>query len=93
MNTHHTPVIDRRHFLRGLGMALALPAFESLNVGFAASAPSPKPRRLICIGNHLGFWPGGFFPTAAGRDYPPDLQEEAVKTVLQQAELPCAEWV
>ena len=25
--------------------------------------------------------------------YPPDLQEEAVKTVLMQAELLCAEWV
>ena len=25
--------------------------------------------------------------------YPPDLQDEAVKTVLQQAELLCAEWV
>ena len=25
--------------------------------------------------------------------YPPDLQEEAVKTVLAQAELLCAEWV
>lgn len=24
--------------------------------------------------------------------YPPDLQEEAVKTVLQQAELLCSEW-
>jgi type I restriction enzyme, R subunit len=24
--------------------------------------------------------------------YPPDLQEEAVKTVLRQAELLCAEW-
>jgi type I restriction enzyme R subunit len=24
--------------------------------------------------------------------YPPDLQKEAVKTVLQQAELMCAEW-
>ncbi len=50
-------------------MALALPAFDSLNVGFAATAPSPTPRRLICIGNHLGFWPGGFFPTAEGHDY------------------------
>jgi hypothetical protein len=69
MNKLRTTAIDRRHFLRGLGMALALPAFESLNVGFAASAPSATPRRLICIGNHLGFWPGGFFPTAAGRDY------------------------
>ena len=25
--------------------------------------------------------------------YPPDLQEEAVKTVLLQAELLCADWV
>jgi hypothetical protein len=25
-------------------------------------------------------------------DYPPDLQEEAVKTVLAQAELLCADW-
>ena len=25
--------------------------------------------------------------------YPPDLQEDAVKTVLMQAELLCAEWV
>ncbi len=26
------------------------------------------------------------------RGYPPDLQEDAVKTVLQQAELLCADW-
>ena len=25
--------------------------------------------------------------------YPPDLQEEAVKTVLDQAQLLCADWV
>jgi len=24
--------------------------------------------------------------------YPPDLQKEAIKTVLQQAELLCADW-
>lgn len=50
-------------------MALALPAFHSLNTGFAAAAPSATPRRLICIGNHLGFWPGGFFPTTGGREF------------------------
>ena len=67
--TPSTPFIDRRHFLRGLGMALALPAFESLNVGFAATAPRADPRRLLCIGNHLGFWPEGFFPTTDGREF------------------------
>jgi hypothetical protein len=50
-------------------MALALPAFESLNVGFAATAPKAAPRRLLCIGNHLGFWPEGFFPTTNGREF------------------------
>ena len=69
MKTKSLPFIDRRQFLRGLGMALALPAFESLNVGFAAEAKATDPRRLICIGNHLGFWPGGFFPTTDGRNY------------------------
>jgi hypothetical protein len=69
MNTRCLPFIDRRHFLRGLGMALALPAFESLHAGFAAAAPKANPRRLICIGNHLGFWPDGFFPKAQGADY------------------------
>ena len=69
MKTQRASFIDRRHFLCGLGMALALPAFDSLNVGFAAAAARTDPRRLICIGNHLGFWPGGFFPSAEGRDY------------------------
>jgi len=69
MKTPSTPFIERRHFLRGLGMALALPAFESLHVGFAATAPKAAPRRLLCIGNHLGFWPEGFFPTTNGREF------------------------
>ena len=69
MKTSASPFIDRRHFLRGLGVSLALPAFESLNAGFAAAAPKTDPRRLICIGNHLGFWPGGFFPAEGGADY------------------------
>lgn len=50
-------------------MSLAVPAFESLNTGFAATAAQADPRRLICIGNHLGFWPDGFFPTNAGREF------------------------
>ena len=69
MTTQRTPYIERRHFLQGFGMALALPAFNSFNVGLSAAAPMNAPRRLICIGNHLGFWPGGFFPSAEGRDY------------------------
>ena len=59
--------LSRRRFLQGTGIALSLPAFDS----FAArlSAAEKPPRRLVCIGNHLGFYPGNFFPKAAGKDY------------------------
>ena len=69
MKTQNSPLLDRRYFLRGLGVSLALPAFDSLNVGFSASAPATDPRRLFCIGNHLGFWPDGFFPTTEGPEF------------------------
>ncbi len=32
-------------------------------------ADSPPVRRLVCVGNHLGFYPGNFFPEASGKDY------------------------
>ncbi|MDE0767142.1 MAG: DUF1552 domain-containing protein [Opitutaceae bacterium] len=73
MSLKKSSPIDRRHFLKGLGVILALPAFESLNVGFAASTKPQSPRRLVCVGNHLGFWPGGFFPKTAGKDYKTSL--------------------
>ncbi len=56
----------RRHFLSGLGVSLALPWFES-----AAKKEDPRNRRLVCVGNHLGFYPGNFFPEEAGKDYVP----------------------
>ena len=60
---------NRRRFLLGAGVALSLPAFESFAAGDAIDDKSP--RRLVCIGNHLGFYPGNFFPKAAGKDYSP----------------------
>ena len=59
--------LSRRRFLQGTGLALSLPAFDSLAAGL--SAAKKPPRRLVCIGNHLGFYPGNFFPKAAGKDY------------------------
>lgn len=62
--------MDRRNFLHGTGIALALPFMSSdLRSAVAASeSQDANPRRLICIGNHLGFWPDGFFPTGEGRN-------------------------
>jgi len=58
--------VDRRSFLQGMGLGLALPWLES-----SAMADAPRPRRLVCVGNHLGFYPGNFFPKNAGKDYTP----------------------
>ena len=60
--------VNRRHFLQGAGVALSLPFLESRMVYGAAN-----PRRLVCVGNHLGFWPGGFFPEQPGKDYETSL--------------------
>lgn len=64
-----TTHIDRRSFLRGVGVSLALPFLESQFTRALAAPASSNPRRLVCIGSHLGFWPGGFFPQDAGLNY------------------------
>ena len=59
--------INRRRILQGTGIALTLPRLESLS---AKNHPTPQaPRRLVCIGNHLGFYPGHFFPEASGKNF------------------------
>ena len=73
-----TSTLSRRHFLRGLGFALALPAFESLNTGSLSASLNKQPRKMVCVGSHLGFWPGGFFPKNAGLDYETSLTLGAI---------------
>ena len=63
--------ISRRRFLRGAGVALALPLLESMRAPFARAADGPAPRRMFCICNNLGLLPEPFFPKDAGRDYTP----------------------
>jgi hypothetical protein len=68
--------ISRRHFLRGAGIALALPMLDSMFPVFAAAAknadstaPGATPRRMLAVCNNLGLVPDMFFPQATGRDY------------------------
>ena len=74
----HTPALDRlrpsrRGFLRGAGVALALPWLESLALPRAARAAARggPPRRLLAIQTTMGLLPQYFFPRGAGRDYEP----------------------
>ncbi len=79
MNTHQTSApgsfvstqraLSRREFLRGAGIALALPLLDAMRPAFAAS--SSPPRRLFAICNNLGLLPEQFFPKESGRDYAP----------------------
>ena len=70
--------LSRRHFLRGSGIALALPFLDVMRPTFAAAAentsplaPNGKPRRFFAINNNLGLIPRGFFPEGSEKDYTP----------------------
>ena len=73
--------LDRRNLLRGTGVALSLPLLESRR-GVAAGGDAQhdaRPRRLACIGTHLGFWPDGFFPATTGKDYEMSLTLKGIE--------------
>lgn len=60
---------DRRTFLKAAGVGIALPLLESMPHARAAGKRRRPPRRMVCIGNEFGMYPGGFWPKTAGRDY------------------------
>ncbi len=70
--------LHRRHFLRGAGVALALPMLEAMTPAFARAEINPVPRRFFGICNNLGLLPELFFPEAAssGRGYKPSTYLE-----------------
>lgn len=72
-----TKRVDRRTFLKGTGVAMALPFLESMGpmtpkaVGAAAkTSPVGSPLRMVCMGNPLGLMPDSFFPRGEGKHYP-----------------------
>jgi hypothetical protein len=62
-------VCSRRQFLRGTGVALALPFLDAMVPAFARDAKVLPPRRILAVCNNLGLVPEKFFPEQAGRDY------------------------
>lgn len=66
--------LARRSWLRGAGVALALPMLEAMRptcgaAARAAEAESATPRRMVCIQTNQGIMPEFFFPEAAGRNF------------------------
>jgi len=64
-----SPGIDRRRFLQGAGLSLTLPFLESGASKAMATVEPIRNKRILAIGNHLGFYPGAFFPKEKGTDY------------------------
>ncbi len=71
--------INRRQFLRGTGVALALPLLHSICPRSVAAKAVETPRRMLAICNNLGVLGSGFFPEQAGKGYrlSPYLEEIA----------------
>ncbi len=67
---------SRRQFLRAAGVTIALPLLESLPRADAQAPRSRPPKRLVCIGNEFGMYPGAFWPKETGSQYtlPPLLE-------------------
>jgi len=64
--------IERRRFLQGTGVAIALPFLESFarpNSLLASDGASEEPMRMVCVGLEYGLHPADFFPKDTGRDY------------------------
>ena len=60
----------RRRFLQATGISIALPSFVSLKSARAKeSNVASQTKRMVCVGNEFGMYPGAFWPSKAGRDY------------------------
>lgn len=62
-------LINRRHVLRGLGAAIALPMLDCMRPIFAAEATAPKPKRSVFVYIPNGVNVLTWQITKAGRDY------------------------
>lgn len=69
MNTQ----VSRRAFLRGSGVALALPFLDLMlptrGLGAHATGKGGVPRRMVCICNAYGLYGPSLLPETSGRDY------------------------
>ncbi len=67
--------VNRRHFLRSSGIALALPMLESFSVSGKARAAGQNngagaaASRMVCVGSFLGYHRPEFYPEKVGRGY------------------------
>ncbi len=78
MSSAGRAVLSRRTFLRGAGVAVALPLLDAMlpacqgggtPAGAPAGTPAGTPRRLVAVETNMGILPQFFFPERPGRDF------------------------
>ncbi len=62
--------LNRRAFLQGTGVCLALPLLDAMRPALGAeSKPDALPRRMVAIETNMGILPQFFFPEQSGKEY------------------------
>ena len=61
--------LDRRTYLQGAGVAIALPMLDAMMPRARAAVVRKPIKRLVCISNNYGVYPKAFFPEQAGTEY------------------------
>ena len=61
-------ILNRRTFLRGSGVVIALPMLEAMTPRSEATLAKSKPvKRFVCLSNNYGVYRESFFPAADHR--------------------------
>lgn len=77
--------IPRRTFLRGTGVAMALPMLDAMTPVFGAPASAKLPkRRMVALCSYLGFHTPYLYPEQSGRDYEVTPYLEPLKELRDQ---------
>ncbi len=61
--------LSRRAFLRGAGVAVALPMLDAMRPALAKAPDAAVTRRMVAIQTNMGILPQFFFPEGAGENY------------------------
>ena len=79
------PQLDRRTFLRGTGVTLALPLLDAMLPTFTRAAEPVRPRRrMVLIDLGFGLHAPNLFPEKAGKDYELTPYLEVIREFREQ---------
>ena len=80
-------VTDRRRFLRGLGVALALPTFETFLLAESVKTGNVAPRRVAFCSVPNGVQQDNWWPTGSGRDFQLNNTMKPLESVKDQIQI------